>query len=311
MNSKKVTKQKFEVFHKFSDFRKFRSKKKLKKSIFFCHRQSLTDFLPNIIPKFQSNIYSSGQISGNKKMSDLTKKDSPKNKDYIQKLASEIADLEDSVTAIKAEIGTFENNIRLSLNELIFRLGSLNQKVKEKQQFKKAKRLEQKKRGKNYKEPVQLIPQNPIKKSCPEAKEVEKQELKRLYKEAVVQIHPDKLGPNRDQVDVRSATELTSQLNGIYKTGDLEALLYFYQNIILVHPSLVNRELEMPVVNLKIRMASLLSKKEALTKQLRQLESNYLYHVLKTYENPLTFINELKIQFQERIEKLEKRTRKM
>ncbi|MCH6201029.1 hypothetical protein MMU07_15690 [Aquiflexum sp. LQ15W] len=244
-------------------------------------------------------------------MSDLTKKDSPKNKDYIQKLASEIADLEDNVTAIKAEIGTFENDIRLNLNQLIFRLGSLNQKVKEKQQFKKAKRLEQKKRGKNYKEPVQVLSPKPAKKFTSESSEDEKQELKRLYKEAVVQIHPDKLGPNRDQVDVRSATELTSQLNEIYKNGDLEALLYFYQNIILVHPTLANRELEMPAVNLKIRMASLLSKKEALTRQLIQLESNYLYHVLKTYENPLTFIDELKIQFQEKIGKLEKRTRKM
>jgi hypothetical protein len=44
--------------------------------------------------------------------------------------------------------------------------------------------------------------------------------------------------------------------------------------------------------------------------KLQKLQANYLYHVLKTYDNPMVFIDELELQFQEKIGKLEKRTRK-
>jgi hypothetical protein len=87
-----------------------------------------------------------------------------------------------------------ENLIQIKLDFLISRLTGLNQKMKVKQQSKKAKRLEQKKRGKNYKEPVHLIKSKPLNKSGQEVNDGEKQELKRLYKQAIVQVHPDKLG---------------------------------------------------------------------------------------------------------------------
>jgi hypothetical protein len=243
-------------------------------------------------------------------MGDLRKIVPPKNPDSVQRLVSEITGLEAEISSIQTEIQTFENTIRVKLNLLISRLIVLNQKMKEKQQSKKEKRLEQKRRGKNYKEPVQSITTKTINQTGKPTNQEEAKELKRLYKEAVVYVHPDKIGTNQEEEAIKTATDLTAQLNGIYKNGDLEALLDFYQNIILANPSSENKLVEMPTVNPKIRMEALLSKKGALIKKLQDLEANYLYHVLKSYEDPHTFIDELELQFQEKIGKLEKRTRK-
>lgn len=243
-------------------------------------------------------------------MGDLARKESASSRHSIQKLLAEISLLEKNIGMVSKEIGTFENSIRHKLQIQISQLSSLNKKMKEKQQLKKAKRLEQKKKGKNYKEPVQLISPKQKSKSGPEVNEGEKQELKRLYKEAIVKVHPDKIDHGGMVDKIKTATDLTSQLNGIYKNGDLEALLNFYQTFIIALPDLEGRQIEIPSVNSEIRLVALLSKKEALTKQLQNLEANYLYHVLKTYENPLTFIDELELEFQNKIGKLEKRTRK-
>jgi hypothetical protein len=243
-------------------------------------------------------------------MGELTKKNSVPNKDSIQKLLAEISVLEENISIIGGEIYTFENTLRHKLGLLISRLVSLNEKMKEKQQLKKAKRLEQKKRGKNYKEPVQVLSPKPAKKFTPESSEDEKQELRRLYKEAIVQVHPDKLGPSEEDA-VKTATDLTAQLNNIYKNGDLEQLLNFYQINILGNSGETSNLTEIVAVNPKIRLEALKTKKESLARKLQSLEANYLYHVLKTYDNPLTFIDELELQFQEKIGKLEKRTKKI
>mgnify|MGYP006178135697 CR=1 FL=1 len=89
-----------------------------------------------------------------------------KNPDSIQKLLEEITGLEANISVIKTQIQTFENTIRAKLNLLISRLIVLNQKMKEKQHLKKEKRLEQKRRGKNYKEPIQSITTKKINKTC-------------------------------------------------------------------------------------------------------------------------------------------------
>jgi len=281
----------------------------LKKNNFFSNQFPIFDYYQKKIPKFpktKPQLF----LFYKEIMGDLIKKNSVSKDGSIQKLNDEISQLEERISRIGEAINGFEKSIRLKLNSLIFRLTVLSEKMKEKQKLKKAKRLEQKKRGKNYKEPVQLIPSKPGYKSVKEIHAGEEQELKRLYKEAIVQVHPDKLGPDGEKDAIRTATDLTAQLNGIYKNGDLEALLNFYQNIVLSHPTFENRAIDLPSVDPKIRMAALLSKKENLAKQLQKLESNYLYHVLQTYENPLIFIDELEFQFQEKIVKLEKRTRK-
>jgi hypothetical protein len=243
-------------------------------------------------------------------MGDLANKKQVPNKDSIQKLLTEISILEENASLIAGEISSFEKSIRLKLNLLISRLVLLNEKMKEKQQLKKAKRLEQKKRGKNYKEPVLLIfPKEKIQTQS-EGDSGEKQELRRLYKEAIVQVHPDKINHAGQPDQIQLAHELTTQLNGIYKNGDLEQLLAFYQNTILGNSLEVNHKAEMPAVDSKIRLKALKTKKETLAMKLQKLQANYLYHVLKTYDNPMAFIDELELQFQEKIGKLEKGTRK-
>jgi hypothetical protein len=243
-------------------------------------------------------------------MGDLAKRDPVSSKDSIQKLLSEIAILEENIGIVGSEISSFETTIRQKLNVLISRLISLNEKMKEKQQLKKAKRLEQKKRGKNYKEPVQLISTKGSKSVLSVSENEEKQELKRLYKEAIVKVHPDKIDHASQQDEILRAHELTTQLNGIYKNGDLEQLLSFYQINILGNQSELSNKTDLPLIDTKIRLTSLRTKKENLALKLQQLQANYLYHVLQTYEKPEVFIEELEAQFQEKIGKLEKRTRK-
>lgn len=244
-------------------------------------------------------------------MGELAKKNSFPNKDSIQKLLAEISVLEENISITGGEISSFENTLRQKLGLLISRLVSLNGKMKEKQQLKKAKRLEQKMRGKNYKIPVQVLSPKPAKKFTPDTGGEGKQELKRLYKEAIVQVHPDKLGPSGKEDAVKTATDLTAQLNDIYKNGDLEQLLNFYQINILGNSGETSNLTETVAVNPKIRLEALKTKKEGLAKKLQSLEANYLYHVLKTYNNPLVFAEELELQFREKIRKLEKRTRKI
>jgi hypothetical protein len=61
MNSKKVTKQKFQLFYKFSDLLKIRSIFFLKKNIFFFPRPSLRGILSKIFSKFHSDSFQNGQ----------------------------------------------------------------------------------------------------------------------------------------------------------------------------------------------------------------------------------------------------------
>jgi hypothetical protein len=240
-----------------------------------------------------------------------TKNISTINKKSLESILQEISSLEEKINYINNETLAFKNLIQIKLDFLISRLTGLNQKMKVKQQSKKAKRLEQKKRGKNYKEPVHLIKSKPLNKSGQEVNDGEKQELKRLYKQAIVHVHPDKLGIEGGESAVKTATDLTMQLNGIYKSGDLEQLLAFFHKIILGNPLGSDSIAEIPTVDSKVRLQALKSKKNSLTKQLHEVESDYLYHVLKTYEDPQTFIDELQVQFEEKILKLEKRTKKI
>ena len=73
---------------------------------------------------------------------------------------------------------------------------------------KKAKRLEQKKRGKNYKESEGLQIISSKKKSIILPKE--QIEKKRLYREAMLHVHPDKFFKNEEQTEI--ATDITRQL---------------------------------------------------------------------------------------------------
>jgi len=231
------------------------------------------------------------------------------NDEDIKKLQSEIKALEESLNGVKNDLEAFERIIHSRLDQEIRRLHELNHLYKKNKREKKLKRLEQKQKGKNYIAPTHLKTVELKREPLSNLDAAEQKELRRLYKEAIVQVHPDKINHAGETENIIRATDLTAQLNNIYKSGDLEELLNFYQYIILSN-SLDDPEINMPEVDGDLRLAHLIKKKEALIKQLNNLKESYTYGILTTYENPLTFIDELYIQLHERIKLMEKRTKK-
>jgi hypothetical protein len=230
--------------------------------------------------------------------------------DPIQSLQAEIAEFERELANIQKELAPFEREIHLRLDKEIARIQALSEVYKRLKKEKKAKRLEQKKKGKNYKEPTQVALLASSKADSSPLTNEEQSELKRLYKEAVVQFHPDKFSHAGEVDKIKRATAITAQLNSIYKRGDLDELVSFYQFIVSgSHVPESGHSLEVSV-DPKLRLAALRRKREGIRKHLQQVKNSYLYTVLTTYDNPLTFINELQLQFEERIKQLEKRTRK-
>jgi len=233
---------------------------------------------------------------------------SSRNED-IQSLQNDITKLIESINEVKNDLEAFERIIHSRLDGEIRRLQELSLLYKKNKQEKKLKRLEQKQRGKNYKAPTLPKPIDQYREAHSNLDNAEHKELRRLYKEAIVQVHPDKISHEGKTDHINRATDLTAQLNTIYKSGDLEELLNFYQYVILGN-SLDDPEIHMPVVDGDLRLAHLIKKKEALKKQLNDLKESYTYGILTTYENPLTFIDELYTQLHERIKLMEKRTKK-
>lgn len=235
----------------------------------------------------------------------LTKSNGP-----LSFLQREIAALEAELEKVQNDLGAFENIIHSRLSQEIRRLKELSSLYKKQKRDKKLKRLEQKQRGKNYKAPTHLQPSQVSLKQMNDASEEERKELKRLYKEAVVHVHPDKINHGGEHHKISQATALTAQLNGIYQRGDLEELINFYDHVILgnttpnIEPTLIS------TVDENLRLAHLSRKLETLSRQLHDLKNSYTYGILTTYENPLTFIDELYIQLHERITLMEKRTKK-
>jgi hypothetical protein len=230
--------------------------------------------------------------------------------DPLSVLQKEIAELEAELKEVKDKLAPFEKEIHRRLDNEIDRVRELTILYKKQKAAKKAKRMEQKKRGKNYKESKEIKVKNIPKEETSTLNSEEQREKKRLYKEAVVQVHPDKISPTGEEDIIRQANLLTAQLNDIYRNGDLEELINFYQYIILENDAQgLESSKTVQAVDPKIRLISLKKKKETLTEQLNQLKNSYTYNVLETYDNPFTFIDELYVQFQEKIKQLEKRTR--
>jgi len=228
----------------------------------------------------------------------------------LSSLQKEIATLEAELEKVRNDLGTFENIIHRRLDNEIRRLKELSDLYKKQKRDKKLKRLEQKQRGKNYVAPSQLQNLHQTSTESSDASPEERKELRRLYKEAVVQVHPDKINYGGESDKISQATALTAQLNGIYQRGDLEELINFYENVILGNPISEIEFSNISQVDEKLRIMHLSRKKETLSKQLHDLKSSYTYGILTTYIDPLTFIDELYVQLHERIKLMEKRTKK-
>jgi len=228
----------------------------------------------------------------------------------LSELQKEVAVLEAELEKAQNDLRDFERMIHLRLDREISRLKELSDLYKKQKRDKKLKRLEQKQRGKNYKAPTQLQKGQETPKESSEVSSEEKKELRRLYKDAVVMVHPDKINHGGEQEKINHATALTAQLNGIYQRGDLEELINFYEFVILGNPITDHDNANKLPVDDKLRLIHLAKKKDLLSKQLQELKSAYTYGILTSYEDPLTFIDELYLQLHERIKLMEKRTKK-
>ncbi len=222
-----------------------------------------------------------------------------------QKLREQIQNLQAELAAIEKETQNFEALLQTQLSDLIVEEQELFILYKKIKKAKKAKRLAQKKRGKNYKEPkgLQMLPQQEKKLLPPE----QQQEKKRLYREAILHIHPDKFSTNEKETDL--ATELTSRLIEIYQTGSLETLRAYHTHIFKG-----NTGIKLTAVAATIKTFPkdnyLQQEIERITKAIQLAKAHQLYQVVTEYEDPLSFVQELKDYYEDRILKLKKRTRK-
>src|SRR4051812_36515151 len=125
-------------------------------------------------------------------MSFSLQKSGPELNKQILELEKEIASLEKTLSESEQKVNVFTAQIRNQLHSQIKRIQELVALYKKQKQEKKAKRLEQKKKGKHYQPPQSLPATQNARETGEKTPEPNQQNLKRLYKEAIVQVHPDK-----------------------------------------------------------------------------------------------------------------------
>jgi len=213
--------------------------------------------------------------------------------------------LQQELEGIKNETRNFEFLLRSHVSDLIVEAQELFILYKQIKKAKKAKRLEQKKRGKNYKEPIGLLilPKNKVDVTPSD----QQKEKRRLYREAMLHVHPDKFHMNEVETDI--ATEVTSRLIEIYKTESLETLQAYHAHIFTGNTQVTLLDAATKVKTI-YKDNYLLQEIERLKHAISLAKNDHLYKVISEYENPLTFVDELKVYYEDRIFKLKKRTRK-
>ncbi|TYP97943.1 hypothetical protein C7447_103109 [Tenacibaculum adriaticum] len=222
----------------------------------------------------------------------------------VSDLESRIDDLKNQIKAIEVQLNPFEQSLRNAIVDLLIEEKELTILYKQQKIAKKQKRLEQKKRGKNYKEPVGL---KIVKKETSVFDSTDQKEKKRLYREAMLYVHPDRFSLKEDNEDL--ATEITTKLIQIYQAGTLEELQAY-------HAHIFGGNTQMKLENIDIKINTTIDKNVYLKKEIKRLEKElkellerYTYKVLIEYENPMLFVDELKEYYNDRIFKLKKRTR--
>ncbi|HSQ46352.1 MAG TPA: hypothetical protein VLM44_05460 [Lutibacter sp.] len=236
----------------------------------------------------------------------MTKNTLPLSNDTAQEqllLKVKINLLQQELYDIEQKTNVFEAILRSNLTNELIEEQELTVLYKKVQLAKKEKRFAQKKKGKNFKEVDGLKAIS--KKNLNETIEGDQKEKKRLYREAMLFVHPDKFSMNHEKIDL--ATEVTTKLIAIYQTGSLAELQIFHTHIFSGNAMMQLPEFSEKSVKEDAYLQNELLKLE---KQLQVAKDKLTYKVLTEYENPLTFINELKEYYQDRIYKLKKRTRK-
>lgn len=213
--------------------------------------------------------------------------------------------LQKELNEIEQNTNAFESILRSHLVNVLIEEQELTVLYKKLQQAKKQKRLSQKKKGKNFKEVEEL--KVIFKNNVTTNSENEQKEKKRLYREAMLHVHPDKFSMIEEKLDL--ATDITTKLIEIYQTGNLADLQSFHTHIFSGNALMQFTETSDRNANTK-EDSYLKNEFEKLKKQLELAKTKHSYKVLTEYENPLTFIDELKDYYKDRIFKLKKRTRK-
>lgn len=238
----------------------------------------------------------------------MTKNSLPVSNDTAQEqllLKAKINLLQQELKDIEQKTNAFEAILRSHLTNELIEEQELTVLYKKVQLAKKEKRFAQKKKGKNFKEVegLKVIAKN----NANVPSDDDQKEKKRLYREAMLFVHPDKFSMHGEKIDL--ATEVTTKLIQIYQTGNLAELQIFHTHIFSGNAMMqfpVNSEINTTATTDSYLQNELLK----LEKLLQVAKTKHTYKVLTEYENPLTFIDELKEYYQDRIFKLKKRTRK-
>jgi len=238
----------------------------------------------------------------------MTKNTLPVSNDHEQEqllLKAKIIFLQKELNDIEQKTNAFEAVLRSHLIDELIEEQELTVLYKKVQLAKKEKRFAQKKKGKNFKdlEGLKVIAKNTANTSSDD----DQKEKKRLYREAMLFVHPDKFSMHDEKIDL--ATEVTTKLIEIYQNGNLAELQIFHTHIFSGNAMMHFPENSEKISNDK-EDSYLQNEVEKLEKQLQIAKTKHTYKVLTEYENPLTFIDELKEYYQDRIFKLKKRTRK-
>lgn len=220
-------------------------------------------------------------------------------------LKAKINLLQHELNEIEQKTSVFEAILRSHLTNQLIEEQELTVLYKKLQKAKKEKRLAQKQKGKNFKEVAGLKVIINTKDSTTTEDQKEK---KRLYREAMLYVHPDKFSMNERGIDL--ATEITTKLIEIYQTGSLDELQTYHTHIFTGNALIQFVKPSSIYINTTVKDNFLQKKLEQLKKQLENAKAEHIYKVLTEYENPLTFIDELKEYYTDRIFKLNKRTRK-
>lgn len=222
----------------------------------------------------------------------------------VSKLEERIKELETEIGTIENKLFPFEQSLRNAISDLLIEERELTILYKQQKKAKKEKRLVQKRKGKNYKEVTDVVY---ISKETATQEKVNQKEKKRLYKEAMLYVHPDKFSMQENEQ--QKATETTSKLIEIYQNGSLEELEAFHAHIFGGNTTICFDK-DISLIQKTTNSTSYLVKEvERLEKVLDDLLESYTYKVLTTYENPMSFVEELKTYYDDRIFKLRKRTR--
>jgi hypothetical protein len=226
----------------------------------------------------------------------------------IRALKLEIISMKQNLLDVESRVRDLESQIQVRYHAEIVRIRDLALLYKKQKVLKKEKRLDQKKRGKNYREPTCLVKEKSTQYSAVISNSNDVQERKKMYREAVLQVHPDKFANHPDEVSKRSEN-LTIKLIDIYQSGDYEELKQIYHYIMsgnaMSTDIIDNTNLPDPQAMLDY----LIKKRDNLMIEMNKAKKSRIYEVLTTYDEPHKFIDELAVQFLIRIRQLERRTR--